>query len=152
MVGQITMLATKASNAIMMAPVTINNMMDRAKEIMTVAEGEGSGSSIGQLDVKEIIEGAGDAMQTGGSFANSGVTEKIDNLGGGAYHLGYKVVIFLAIFAILGAGAGLMFANSNERQEKKSKIIWVAVGTALALGATAIVIFISTISNGLFGE
>lgn len=106
-------------------------------------------SAVGQLDIGEIIEGAGDAMQTGGSFSE--VSSKVDSIGGGAYHIAYKVGIFAALFAIIVVAIQLMFANANERQEKKSRLIWVIVAATLLMGACALLLFISSLSNGMFG-
>lgn len=104
----------------------------------------------GQIAVDEILSGAEQTMHDGGSFSE--LSGKVDSIGGGAYHVAYKIGIFAGLFAIIVCCIRLMFANTNERQELKSKLIWIIVACAAIMGVCAILLFVSSLSNGLFGS
>lgn len=101
------------------------------------------------LSVTDVLnsDAAKQAMEDGGAFASQSQT--IDQLGGGAYHVGFKIITFVIVIAIMIAGGGLAFANANERDEKKKKIVWAIAGGIVAFGAVGLVIWIANFATGL---
>jgi len=142
MIQEMAMLGTRVSNIVMMAPVALRAGLKNLTQIRF------DDNAVGQLDIEEILSGAEDEMQTGGSFEE--VSDKINRLGGGAYHIVYKIGIFLALISIMFVSIRFFFANPNERQELKGRLIWIFVGAILILGACSVLLFVSSFSNGLF--
>lgn len=102
------------------------------------------------LSVADVLESGEQAMQDGGAFAEQ--SKKIDQLGGGAYHLVYKGVIFVILIAIVIAAGKLALANMNERDEAKKRIFWAAAAAAVVACAGAILVLVSEIGNGVFTD
>lgn len=105
-------------------------------------------SSAGGIDVGDIIDGASGSIESGGAFAD--VTSTVDNVGGGAYHIVFRVIVFVFLIGLMIAGVALFFSNSANRSEQKSNIIWKVVGVIIAFGAISILVFFSTASANIF--
>lgn len=137
------LLGAKANNIALKGYLGLAGMMGRKGILLTSDSGDLSG-----LDVESVLEGGSDAMQSGGSF--SSVSEKVDSIGGGGYHLFRKIGIYGILFALMAGGCALLFSNSNDRSDVKKGIIWKVVGALVILGAVAITIFLQTAADGLF--
>ena len=79
----------------------------------------------------------------------SGFSEKVDDIGGGVYHIVYKIGIFVALVGIVWAGIKLITSNAGTREEAKSSIIYKVFGVILIAAAASIVIFLATAGKDL---
>lgn len=102
------------------------------------------------LSVQSVLESGQSAMESGGAFANE--SAKIDQLGGGFYHILYKGCIFILLCVVVLAGLKLALSNTNDRQEAKSKLFWTGVGIVVVCSAAAIIVLFSDIGNGIFTD
>ena len=102
------------------------------------------------LSVADVLESGEQAMQDGGAFAEQ--SKKIDQLGGGVYHLVYKGVIFIALTCIAIGCGRLAWSNSQDRIDAKKSIFWAAVAGAIVASAGAILVFASEIGSGIFTD
>lgn len=110
----------------------------------------GMGSMIAyadNLDVTTIMNG-------GSSLENSslsGLGTKVDDLGGGAYQLVYKVGVYIVVIGFIVAGLRLIFSNSMTRKEAKGSLLATVCGGVLIFAAVGIVVYLQTIGRNLFG-
>ena len=98
--------------------------------------------------VEEILQNGENAMADGGPL--SGQSTKVDELGGGSYHLIRKGGVYIILICVAVAGLGLVFAPAHERGEKKNSLIWKIVGAIIFFAAVAIVVMLETVGSGLF--
>lgn len=98
------------------------------------------------LSVADVLEGGNDAMQSGGAFASQ--SGKIDQVGGGVYHIMFKVGVFAMLIGLMFVGIKLAFANMNERDEAKKRIIWIVVGCILVFGGAGLIVMIADFASG----
>ena len=110
---------------------------------------EPSGGS-GAIDVEQVINDADGAIQDGGAFSD--ISGKVDSVGGGAYHIAFRISVFIFLVGLIVAGIMVFFSNSATRSEQKSNLIWKCVGIVVAFGAVSILVFFATASSNIFGE
>jgi len=100
------------------------------------------------MSVESVLESGKNSMEDGGPL--SGLSTKVDELGGGSYHLIRKGGVYIILICVALAGLGLVFAPAHERGEKKNSLIWKVVGAVIFFAAVAIVIMLETVGTGLF--
>ena len=100
------------------------------------------------LSVESVLEDGKDAMESGGAFAEQSTV--VDQLFGGVYHLTYKAGIYIVMVMFIVTGIGLFVASSNERGERKTKLLWGAGATIIIGGVGLIVTFLSNLGVGIF--
>jgi len=100
------------------------------------------------MTVESVLEGGRDAMEDGGSF--SGVSSKVDDIGGGAYHLLRKGGVYTLLIVTGVSFLALALSKAHNREDAKSKIIWLVLGGVGFFGSIAVVIALETIGTGLF--
>ena len=119
------------------------NVLDKA----LISIGNAVPRILGDLDPKAVIDGAESSISDGGKL--SGCSEKVDDIGGGVYHIVYKIGIFVALVGIVWAGIKLITSNAGTREEAKSSIIYKVFGVILIAAAASIVIFLATAGKDL---
>lgn len=119
------------------------NVLDKA----LISIGNAVPRILGDLDPKAVIDGAESSISDGGKL--SGFSEKVDDIGGGVYHIVYKIGIFVALVGIVWAGIKLITSNAGTREEAKSSIICKVFGVILIAAAASIVIFLATAGKDL---
>ena len=97
-------------------------------------------------DIQQILDNASTLEES--DISELGV--QVDNLGGGAYHLVYKLGVYAVIIGLVIAGLKLVFSNAQNRQDAKSNILYTILGGVLIFAAVSIVIFLQTVGSGLF--
>ena len=102
------------------------------------------------LSVQSVLESGQSAMETGGAFSEQ--TGKVDQIGGGLYHIIFKGGIYIALIAVALAGVKLMLSNSATRDEAKRSLFWTGLGVAILAGAVAIVMVLSDIGTGMAND
>lgn len=102
------------------------------------------------ISVEDVIQDGSDAISNGGAFQD--ITSNVDDIGGGAYHIVYRSFIYFALICIIIIAGGLLIANSGERSEKKTKLVWAIVGVVLGFGAIALITFLSKTAGSLWGS
>lgn len=112
-----------------------------ANAVPVLADDEGSV----QGNVKGIVD---NAISGKGLGAAEELEKKADELGVSIYTMVFRAAIIGIIIGIVVAGAGLVFSNERDRDEKKTKIMWGVAGGAVAVGATALIIFLSKVVPG----
>ena len=100
------------------------------------------------MTVESVLEGGQAAMEDGGSFA--GISSRVDDVGGGAYHLLRKGGVYALIITIGAGFLAVAFSKAHNREEAKSAMIWKIIGGAGFFAAIAIVIALETVGTGLF--
>lgn len=100
------------------------------------------------MTVDSILQGGQDAMENGGSF--SGLSQRVDDIGGGGYHLVKKGGVYGLLIIIAISGLVLAFSKAHNREEAKAKIIWIIIGAAVFFGSVAILVALETVGQGLF--
>lgn len=98
--------------------------------------------------VGEVIDGGTSAMEDGGVFGEA--SQKVDELGGGASNVTYKVAVWVFIIGLIAAAVALFFSNSGNRQEHKSNVAVKVVAAVLAFAAVGLIGLLATIGGGLF--
>ena len=78
------------------------NVLDKA----LISIGNAVPRILGDLDPKAVIDGAESSISDGGKL--SGFSDKVDDIGGGVYHIVYKVGIFVALVGIVWAASNLL--------------------------------------------
>lgn len=99
------------------------------------------------LTVSDVIESGQSAMSDGGAFAEQ--TGKIDQIGGGLYHVFFKGAIYIGLLCVIGAGVKLMISNANTRDEAKRSLFWTGLGMVIVAGAVIFVTLLADIGTGL---
>jgi len=101
---------------------------------------------VGQIDVKDIIN-------SGKSLEESSLKEfgdKVNDIGGGAYDLTFKIGVWCTIIGLMIGGLFLIFSNSGNRNEAKSGIGSKVIGALLIFSAAGLVAYLQVIGAGLF--
>lgn len=98
--------------------------------------------------ISDIVDGGSAALQDGGVFSDA--SAKVDELGGGASNVTYKVAIWLFIIGLIVAAIALFFSNGGNRSENKSNIVIKIIAVVLACTAVGIITFFATVGGGLF--
>lgn len=98
------------------------------------------------VDVQRVLDGGKKLDDS----SLSGLGDKVDDIGGGAYGLMYKGGIFLIVLVAMGAAIGLVFANGTNRNESKSKLVNVVLGTILFFSVVGLVTMLANIGGSLF--
>lgn len=101
---------------------------------------------LGQTPVEDIFN-------SGKSLEDSSLKEfgnKVNDLGGGGYHLIYKIAVWLGIIMGMIAGIWLMLSNAGNRNEAKSKILCVIGGLLIVFSILGAVAYLQNIGSGLF--
>lgn len=97
--------------------------------------------------VRDVIENPNNTLENS-SLATFGRT--VDDIGGGAYHLMYKVGIYAVVLAIMAAGFFMIFSNSQNRGEAKSNMMAKFFGGFLIFAAVSIAVILESTGNGFF--
>lgn len=84
------------------------------------------------------------------SSSLSGLGPKVDDLGGGAYHLVYKIGVMVILIALFGGGIYLALAGAQNRNEAKSKLLHIIGGALIAFSAVGIVVALANLGQNLF--
>ena len=100
------------------------------------------------MTVESVLEGGKSAMEDGGSF--SGLSSRVDDIGGGGYHLLKKGGVYALLITVGFGFLALAFSKAHNREEAKSALIWKVIGGAGFFAAIAIVIALETVGQGLF--
>lgn len=98
------------------------------------------------VDVQGVLDGG----KKLGDSSLSGLGDKVDDIGGGAYGLMYKGGIFVIVLVAMAAAIGLVFANGTNRNESKSKLVNVVLGTILFFSVVGLVTMLANIGGSLF--
>ena len=98
------------------------------------------------VDVQGVLDGGKKLDDS----SLSGLGDKVDDIGGGAYGLMYKGGIFVIVLVAMGAAIGLVFANGTNRNESKSKLVNVVLGTVLFFSVVGLVTMLANIGGSLF--
>lgn len=103
--------------------------------------------------VTSIISDVDEAMQnTANSADMTEINGKVDTLFGGGISVGTRIGVYLAIIAIICFGIGLLFANSQTKQEKKSEVLPKAIGIVCIIAPVAILTVFELAVNGVFAK
>lgn len=100
-----------------------------------------------------LTESIQDIINGGSKLEDSALAplgNKVNEFGGGSYHLLIKIGGFVLVIALVIAGIALIFSNAQNRNESKSRIVAIVAGGILIFGAVAIATLIQTIGGGLF--
>jgi len=121
-----------------------NMLLFKAQMLKPMLTGNNGGNGNGNGgDSGTAVDEITGAMSSGDGGAFTGAKEKIVGLGTGAYGI---IITFTIVGAVLMGGvAGLMliFGDAQTRSEAKKKGLWICIGIAIALGASAIVAVIA---------
>ena len=98
------------------------------------------------VDVQGVLDGG----KKLGDSSLSGLGDKVDDIGGGAYGLMYKGGIFVIVLVAMAEDIGLVFANGTNRNESKSKLVNVVLGTILFFSVVGLVTMLANIGGSLF--
>lgn len=96
--------------------------------------------------IEDILGAASDLEDS----SLSGLGPKIDDLGGGAYHLVYKIGVMIILITLFGGGIYLALAGAQNRNEAKSKLLHIIGGALIAFSAAGIVVSLSNLGQNLF--
>lgn len=80
----------------------------------------------------------------------NGLEDQVDEFGGGAVNLVHKGAVYLILLAILFAGIGLIWSNTGNRGDAKSKILWIVVGALLIFGSLSLAVLLESVGANLF--
>lgn len=96
--------------------------------------------------IEDILGAASDLEDS----SLSGLGPKIDDLGGGAYHLVYKIGVMVILIALFAGGIYLALAGAQNRNEAKSKLLHIIGGALIAFSAAGIVVSLANLGQNLF--
>lgn len=96
--------------------------------------------------IEDILGAASDLE----SSSLSGLSSKVDDLGGGAYHLVYKIGVMAILIALFCGGLYLALAGSQNRNEAKSRLLHIIGGALIAFSAVGIVVALANLGQNLF--
>lgn len=96
--------------------------------------------------IEDILGAASDLENS----SLSGLGPKVDDLGGGAYHLVYKTGVMVILIALFAGGIYLALAGAQNRNEAKSKLLHIVGGALIAFSAAGIVVALANLGQNLF--
>jgi len=96
--------------------------------------------------IEDILGAASDLEDS----SLSGLGPKVDDLGGGAYHLVYKIGVMVILIALFAGGIYLALAGAQNRNEAKSRLLHIIGGALIAFSAVGIVVALANLGQNLF--
>lgn len=80
-----------------------------------------------------------DFLKQGGNGAFAGLNKTIKNTGSSAFPMFMTIGVVAILAALTCAAIGLLFGNTNKKEESKSRIFWICVAGVIIFGSTGII-------------
>jgi len=106
----------------------------------------GTSSATNSLSVENITNV--DSVSDGGKL--NPFSKLVDEYGGGAYNILFKIIIWVVILALLVAAGKLAFSSSDNRKFIKNDIVARILAVLLACGTLGGVAYLQSIGISLF--
>ena len=83
---------------------------------------------------------------------NTELNNKVDMLFGSGINVGTRIGVYLAVIAVILFGIGMLFANSQKRQEKKEEVLPKIIGIVCIIFPLAILGIFELMARAVFSK